>query len=812
MVQRFLVGFASLTFVALSVSSPSRRVVSLPAKQRLDPAASEIAKDNLEGRTFLASEQYLEARDAFHSAAKLAMQNGMTGKAAINLSNAGWASLVIMQFRDAERDFERAREFATSAHDPVALAKTLDNLANLHLQMGNPQAAIQIAKEGLSGATAGADPADLAKLQYQLAQALFLIGRYNDAAEWYSASIEAMEDSNDLNTAVMVLGNWGNESIRAGRLDEAERTLSEGLWLMRIHHLKDNVNVLRGLARLKSLQEDRRSATVLFQEAIDTPTGQTPRWLIFSDRGDARLEWGDLPGALADFREARRLSAVMRADIVPADQDRIALESGLNRVVAGLIDAGNRLAVKTSDQRLLHETFDAAEQDRLWSLRALVPEPNDWRTRLPDRYWDLLAQYQSVERELLAEASPDREKKAANLRVELEQVEANAGAADEDSPQRAASDIESPLKHVAQTLDAESVLFSFHLSKRSGWIWAVDKDAAGVYPIPALDQIEPDIVNFSRAASAGKKEAESAGSRLYQKLFGTVPASYLSHKNWFLEPDGPLFDMPFAALVVDEKKSGKKNEPVFLAERASLQTIPGALMLERAPAPVRGAFLGIGDAIYNAADSRYHGDKGAKQTLVLPRLPATSIELQECSRAWGAPGRILTGTDADPAEVKTALRRNPGIVHFATHVITAPGDFSSGLIALSMNRSGALGLMGPADIVAQHISTPLVVLNGCHSAQGKALPSGGLMGLTRAWIGAGAGSVLATRWDIPDDAGRAFMAEFYRNLRAHNEDGPASALRRTQIGFLETGGPLSGADIWGAYFLLGKNIATPPKN
>jgi CHAT domain-containing protein len=150
--------------------------------------------------------------------------------------------------------------------------------------------------------------------------------------------------------------------------------------------------------------------------------------------------------------------------------------------------------------------------------------------------------------------------------------------------------------------------------------------------------------------------------------------------------------------------------------------------------------------------------------------------------------------------VRTALRSNPSVIHFATHVISGPGDYSSGLIALSLDRSGAMGLLGPAEIVAQPIAPSLVVLNGCHSDRGEALPGTGLMGLTRAWIGAGARAVVATRWDIPDEAAATMMVEFYRALRAHPERVPALALQEAELRLLRSQGPA----VWGAYFVLGR--------
>ena len=94
------------------------------------------------------------------------------------------------------------------------------------------------------------------------------------------------------------------------------------------------------------------------------------------------------------------------------------------------------------------------------------------------------------------------------------------------------------------------------------------------------------------------------------------------------------------------------------------------------------------------------------------------------------------------------------------------------------------------------------------SSQGDELPGAGLMGLTRAWIGAGARSVLATRWDIPDEAGKTVMVEFYRALRAHPDRGEAFALEQAQLAALKENDSkpaLSNTAIWAAYFLLGRD-------
>ncbi len=575
--------------------------------------------------------------------------------------------------------------------------------------------------------------------------------------------------------------------------------MSEALLLVRLHRLNASANILRALAKLKKRQGDPRSAAALFDAAVHAPPGMTPQWEIYADRGDFRRSINDLRGALADFRRARRIAARMRADIVPADQDRIALESGLSRLAAGLVDVGNLLARQTKDTALAKETFEAAEQDRLWSLRALVPVPNDWRTRLPNTYWDLLAQYQNIQRDQVATASPEAAKQASALQSELDHIE--AAAANEshsvltDTPRTVG---ESALAHAARILNTDTVLLSFYVTPAGGWLWAVDRRGVDVYSIPAFETLKTAAADFARAARNGDPDTPAElGQCLYDLLFGKVAPRYLAHKRWLLELDGPLFDLPFAALVVNqlkaEQREEEKNEPIYLFERKVLQAIPGVLMLEPRTAASRRKAHSLGVRRSHLQPDRHPLSRRSNEVRNLTSSTAPAwrslAELEACARAWKSnTTQLLTGSNAGLAAVEAALHSNPSVIHFATHVVTAPGAHSSGLIALSLDRSGAMGFMGPAEIAAYTLSPSLVVLNGCHSGQGEALPGAGLMGLTRAWIGAGARAVLATSWDIPDDAGAIMMVEFYRTYREFPERGPAFALQQAQLSLSQQSG------------------------
>ena len=121
---------------------------------------------------------------------------------------------------------------------------------------------------------------------------------------------------------------------------------------------------------------------------------------------------------------------------------------------------------------------------------------------------------------------------------------------------------------------------------------------------------------------------------------------------------------------------------------------------------------------------------------------------------------------------------------------------------LSLNSSGRAESLDPAEISRWRVDARLVVLSGCYSSAGAVLPGSGLLGLTRAWLAAGAHNVLASHWDVPDDGGPLFAA-FYRNL-GQTGSTPASALRAAQMEMVASGGWRANPRYWAAYFVMGK--------
>jgi CHAT domain-containing protein len=137
------------------------------------------------------------------------------------------------------------------------------------------------------------------------------------------------------------------------------------------------------------------------------------------------------------------------------------------------------------------------------------------------------------------------------------------------------------------------------------------------------------------------------------------------------------------------------------------------------------------------------------------------------------------------------------VVHPATHVLESSERPYYGLFALSLTPRRESELLPPYEIAGWRTSAGLVVLSGCHSAEGAKLPGTGLLGLTRAWLMAGAHSVIGSNWATPDESGALFGA-LYRDLSG-SPGSPAVALRAAQLEMIRSGAgvpsPATGAPI-----------------
>jgi len=177
-----------------------------------------------------------------------------------------------------------------------------------------------------------------------------------------------------------------------------------------------------------------------------------------------------------------------------------------------------------------------------------------------------------------------------------------------------------------------------------------------------------------------------------------------------------------------------------------------------------------------------HG--AAKRGAYLARLPYTRREAKAILAVTPA-GEAMQALDFDASRAtafdpKLSQYR---IVHIATHgLLDSEHPELSGLVLSLVDKQGNKqdGFLGLQDIYNLNLPADLVVLSACETGLGKEINGEGLVGLTRGFMYAGAGRVMASLWKVDDVATAELMRRFYQGVEQQGMR-PAAALQKAQV-------------------------------
>ena len=166
--------------------------------------------------------------------------------------------------------------------------------------------------------------------------------------------------------------------------------------------------------------------------------------------------------------------------------------------------------------------------------------------------------------------------------------------------------------------------------------------------------------------------------------------------------------------------------------------------------------------------------------------------------------RPLTGKQATKAEVIKRLS-SVGLIHIAAH-----GNERTGEIALCPNPGWTSKfpkkkdfILTMSDVHEANLRARLVVLSCCHSGRGRISKGEGVVGIARAFLAAGARSVLVTLWAIDDEATMVFMKSFYQHLK---EGRTASAAIHQSMKSFRESEEFSEMRYWAPFQLIGDDV------
>ncbi|HEY6988127.1 MAG TPA: CHAT domain-containing protein [Bryobacteraceae bacterium] len=805
---------------------PSLLHLGLQAGKPTQQLPNSIDSSLAQGKAKRDAGRLEEAIQQFTHAVLAARQMHDTDREARALVLLTSAQTSIFDYRSALTNAQEALNLARGSGNYVIAGAASGNITTIYMQVGDfPSAEHQVSRtvDLLEHA-----PQQDARTRQFLVKALvsrasicLLQGKSADGEKWSHAAITLAYQIGDPQLEALAWDMLGATFLRQNRVSAARDAFAREYSLRKA--ARDDAGLaftkehLAELELAKSSSANYPLALRLIDEAFAAPSPAfkaSPQYYPIHVRAEILLKSGRKSEALSEFRRAVHSAEQWRRGALPGDTTNTQTVSSLHETYADFAELAAEMSLQRHDSLLLREGLEVLAENRAASLREQLASALGRQFHLPEAYFAKLAELQVAQARVTLGRNTDEDRqRLARIHAELGQLENQIGLKPDKNFLHGEKNFRrNSLRDIQNRLSGSQVLLSFSLGKEKSFLWSVTGTEVNVYQLDSESVLGAKAARWTAATRNGRGESE-AGRDFAGALFSQLSPHYSEKSEWLIVADGALLNgVPFANLP-DLSHPGRR-----LIAAHTLRFLPSELLLlvpsTQHPAP---SFLGVADPIYNLADSRLTTrvrvaaavEDGA--SISLARLVGSEREVRTAAMlSRMSDEELLTGTRATIANLRKSLAASPEIVHFAVHVVSPAAQAQEAALALSL-KNGMPELLTSEAIATYHLPGSLVVMSGCFSEQGKTLPSAGLVGLSRAWLLAGATAVLVSAWPTPDDSGR-FFSEFYKHLQANIESRPAVplanraavALQQAQLDMQRNNDYSSSPSFWAAYSIISK--------
>jgi CHAT domain-containing protein/tetratricopeptide (TPR) repeat protein len=727
--------------------------------------------------------------------------------------------------------------------DPDTEAIIFTGMGRSFYDLGNYASALDNYNQSLTLGQTSTDPYAKAATLTNIGKVNAQMGNREKALAYFGQSLQLQRAINDRRGQVLTLQKTGEVYQESGDLKKAREYFDEGLTLSRsIKNRACEANLLYDIALNEQSAGHPAEARAQVEAAIA---------IVESAR--AAVANSDLRASyLASKQEFYELDIdlLMQKYLKDGDQQSLLQAFGVSeqRRARSLLDnlegeRGNIRGVVSSDLILRERDLRAKLNQKAESQIKLLSGAHT-----PEQANALALE---VER-----AATDYEQLLANIKISDPRY-----AALTQSLTLTARELQTEI------LDSDTLLLEYSLGKDRSYLWAVTKSEIKGYELPSQAEIEKQTRNIyslltardrfikfektdERQARIAKADAEylQTSSRLSRVLLGPV-VQQLEGKHLLIVSDGALQYLPFSALPSpsrSEANSQATNNPYrpLIADHG-INNLPSASILgilrressTRKSAPKAVAVLA--DPVFSKLDERVMriqsierarnahakeqqspGNDGSESQLVravrdidtenqleLDRLPSTGQEAEAILKLAPKADRFSAlGFDANRSAATSPKLGQYRIVHFATHgLLNSAHPGLSGLVFSLVDRQGhdQNGFLTTQDIFNLNLPAELVVLSGCRTGLGKEIKGEGMLGLTRAFMYAGAARLAVSLWDVNDESTAVLMAKFYSGMLGKKRLNPSSAIREAQVEMWKSN-RWSAPYYWAAFVLQGE--------
>ncbi len=314
-------------------------------------------------------------------------------------------------------------------------------------------------------------------------------------------------------------------------------------------------------------------------------------------------------------------------------------------------------------------------------------------------------------------------------------------------------------------------VFFYWLGVKQSYLWVATPQKVALFQLPAASDIDL-VVQRYRKALIGPQDPLSTSNSDGIELFETLvaPARGLVPKNGrvFIIPDGSLNTLNFETLLVSEPTPHYWIEDVAVTDASSLR-----LLATAGRAAKNGhALLLLGNAI--APNSEY------------PELRKAEAEIDSIEKHFPANQQVITREHATPGAYLESKLERYSYIHFVAHGTASRLNPLDSAIVLSKSgeRDDSFKLYA-RDVIQHPLRADLVTISTCYGAGSRAYSGEGLVGLSWAFLRAGAHNVIGALWEVSDVSTPQLMDQLYGEIEKGQR--PDAALRSAKLSMLHSG-------------------------
>ena len=824
-----------------------RKAIKYPEKQLKiaieigDRGGEGAAYGNL-GIAYWSLGDYRKAIEYHKKHLKIAIEIGDRGGEGAAYGNLGTAYRSLGDYRKAIGYLEKLVKIAIEIGDRGGEGAAYGNLGTAYCSLGDYQKAIEYLEKHLKIAIEIGDRGGEGTAHVNLSTAYLSLGDYRKVIEYLEKHLKTAIEIGDRRVEGEAYGNLGTAYKSLGDYRTAIEYFEKNLKIA--IEIGDRGGEGKAYGNLGTAYQSLGD----YRKAIKYPEKHLKIAIEIGDRGGEGAAYGNLGIAywsLGDYRKAIEYHK-KHLKIAIEIGDRYgegAAYGNLGNAYCSLgdyqkaieyLEKGLKIAIEIGDRggeaHAYHnigmvygvlKQFENARGNFLCSvkalntLRCLMKSKDDWKINFRELHdntyaalWKCLLQLGKVNDALLAAEQGRAQTLSDNLFIQYK-LPASLPAATIDT--------EATISRLFTELSTTTIFLA--IADLTINIWFLSRKKQVVFRIGRLegDRTEEDPIRALLQSSfekIGTEDTVRCEDRTFNELenecsfrmevrgkgVGKLPLPSLEN------PFKPFYDAVIDPIV---DLLGSQDDKLVIVPDGALCFIPWAAVTESIRIHIVPSLTSY--QLILSVPEGHHKKKGAllvgnpclnQLKKPEPDLPCAQEEVEMIASILNT--RPLTGRQATKTEVMKRMS-SVGLIHIAAH-----GNKRTGEIALSPNPGWTSKfpqkkdfILKMSDVQAAGLRARLVVLSCCHSGRGRISKGEGVVGIARAFLAAGARSVLVTLWAIDDEATMVFMKSFYQHLK----DGKtASAAVEQSIKCLRESEKYSEMKYWAPFQLIGDDV------